>query len=60
MLLLEFIIIINKNELGVGKGIYHPATYPLSGIEDCIVKLKILFFIIFIYYLLINALMIIY
>jgi len=36
MLLLEFIIIINKNELGVGKGIYHPATYPLSGIEDCI------------------------
>eukprot|EP00833_Pecoramyces_ruminatium_P014179 jgi/Orpsp1_1/1188211/evm.model.d7180000063235.1 len=36
MLLLELIILINGNEVGVGKGIYHPTTYPLAGIEDCI------------------------
>lgn len=51
MLLLELIILINGNEVGVGKGIYHPTTYPLAGIEDCIVSLMqlLLCFDIYIY-----------
>ncbi|ORX44545.1 hypothetical protein BCR36DRAFT_359698 [Piromyces finnis] len=36
MVLVKVFIILNGNEVGVGKGVYHPPEYSLSGIEDCV------------------------
>jgi len=41
MLLLQFIIIVHRSQVGIGKGIYHPPEYTLSGIENCLVSIYI-------------------